>query len=321
MNLERMAKTTTKQPDYIDPVTLMRIKSLQLRAKSVVEGFQNGLNRSPFHGFSVEFSEYREYTPGDDPRFLDWKLYGRSDRHYIKKFEDETNLRCHLLLDLSRSMGYGSGEYPKIEYTRTLAATFGYFLSTQRDAVGLMTFDQHVADYIPARFRIGHMRRMMQMLAKQVAGNGTNVSAPLLQAAEQLNKRGMVVLMSDLLCPLDTLQENLGFLRARKHEVIVFQVLDPAEVNFDFDQPALFEDVESGREIYVDPNSARETYLERFQQHQQSISDICDRLGVTYRCFTSDQPLELALGEFLRTRMQAKGQPTRQKQNTTEAVS
>lgn len=311
---------TPKQPDYIDPTTLMRIKSLQLRAKAVVEGFQNGLNRSPFHGFSVEFSEYREYTQGDDPRYLDWKLYGRSDRYYIKKFEDETNLRCHLLLDLSKSMGYGSGEHPKIEYTRTLAATLAYFLSTQRDAVGLMTFDMQVDDYIPARFRIGHMRRIMQMLARQVAGEGTDINAPLQQAADQLNKRGMVVLLSDLLCPLDNLQENLGFLRARGHEVVVFQVLDKVEMNFDFEEPTLFEDVETGREVYINPETARDAYLERFGRHQQAISDICDKLGVTYRQFTTDSPLELALAEFLRRRMQARGNPARQTRQTTGAA-
>src|SRR6188472_4035807 len=144
---------------FIDPVTLMRIKSLHLRAKVVVQGFLLGLHRSPHHGFSVEFSEYRQYSPGDDPRYLDWKLFARSDRYYIKRFEDETNLRCHLLVDLSRSMGYGSLAYDKATYAKTAAATIAYFLSLQRDAVGLVTFDAGIQDFLPARFRPGHLHR------------------------------------------------------------------------------------------------------------------------------------------------------------------
>src|SRR5215469_10681651 len=145
---------------FIDPAALMRIKNLQLRAKVVVEGLLSGLHRSPYHGFSVEFSEYRQYSDGDDLRYLDWRLFARSDRYYIKRFEDETNLRCYLLVDLSRSMGFGSLAYSKADYAKTAAATFAYFLSTQRDAVGLTTFDERIGDYLPARFRPGHMHRI-----------------------------------------------------------------------------------------------------------------------------------------------------------------
>src|SRR6476661_4863753 len=141
----------------VDPLTLMAIKNLELRAKVVVEGFWRGLHQSPYHGFSVEFSEYRQYSPGDDPRYLDWRLYARSDRYFIKRYQEETNLRCHLLVDLSRSMGYGSIGYAKVEYARTAAATLAYFLSTQRDAVGLVTFDQQIADFVPPRYRPGHL--------------------------------------------------------------------------------------------------------------------------------------------------------------------
>ena len=300
-----------KTGDSIDPKTLMRIRSLALRARAVVEGFQSGLNRSPFHGFSVEFSEYRQYTPGDDPRYLDWRLFARSDRYYVKKFEDETNLRCHLLLDLSKSMSYGSQGYSKIEYARTLAATLAYFLSSQRDAVGLMTFDEHVQDYIPAGFRSGHLRRLMRALARQVGGRSTSLNLPLEQAADQLNKRGMIILLSDLLAPLEGLHRNLGLLRARGHEVLVFHVLDPAEVSFDFEQPALFQDLETGQKIYVDPRTARETWLARFGKHLDTIRGVCEQKGITYRRFTTDTPLELALAEFLRSRMQGIASPAR----------
>src|SRR4051812_22624929 len=196
---------------FIDPHTLMRIKNLQLRAKIIVQGFLSGLHRSPHHGFSVEFSEYREYTPGDDPKYLDWRLYARTDRYYIKRFEEETNLRCHLLVDLSRSMGYGSLTYTKVEYARTAAATLAYFLSQQRDAVGLVTFDQQIAEYVPARYRPGHLHRLMVCLERAVAGTSTDLAAPLEQVAATVRKRGMVVLISDLLADPAQLKKHLGY--------------------------------------------------------------------------------------------------------------
>src|SRR5688572_33412877 len=204
--------TRANAATFIDPHTLMRIKNLHLRAKIVVQGFLSGLHRSPHHGFSVEFSEYRQYSPGDDPRYLDWRLYARSDRYFIKRFEEETNLRCYLLVDLSRSMGYGSLEYTKIEYARTAAATLAYFLATQRDAAGLVTFDEKIAEYLPARYRPGHLHRLMMCLERAVAGTSTDVTAPLEQVAATVRKRGMVVLISDLLAPIERLQKNLGYL-------------------------------------------------------------------------------------------------------------
>src|SRR5215467_14328033 len=174
----------------IDPHTLMSIKDLELRARVVVQGFWNGLHRSPYHGFSVEFTEYRQYSPGDDPRYLDWRLYARSDRYYIKKFEDETNLRCYLLVDNSRSMGYGSLPYTKAQYANTLAATLAYFLYLQGDAVGLLTFDEHIREYLPARNRTGHLRHLMLALEKPAGGSVTDLSAPLKRIAEMMAKRG-----------------------------------------------------------------------------------------------------------------------------------
>src|SRR5580704_8929872 len=169
---------------FADPKALMAIRSLELRARVVVEGFWNGLHRSPYHGFSVEFTEYRQYSPGDDTRYLDWRLYARSDRYYLKKFEDETNLRCHLLVDQSRSMDYGSLTYSKSEYVRTLAATLAWFLYAQGDAVGLVTFDERVRDYLPPRHRKGHLRRLMMALERRGEGKSTNVNEPLRRVAE-----------------------------------------------------------------------------------------------------------------------------------------
>lgn len=291
----------------IDPATLMHLKSLELRARHVVEGFMTGLNRSPYHGFSVEFTEYRQYTQGDDPRHMDWKLYARSDRYYIKRFEDETNLRCLVLLDTSRSMNFGSTGYSKSEYARTLVATMAYFLNSQRDAVGLGTFSSEIDDYVPPRYRVGHLRRILVSLERASEGTSTHLSKPLEQIAERLNKRGMLVLVSDLLAPLETLELSLGSLAARGQEVIVFHVLDPEELNFDYNVPELFEDLESRERLYVDPQSIRSEYLKRFGKHLQSIEAICSRLGLTYHRLPTNTPLEMALPEVVRVRMQSRG--------------
>src|SRR5271166_2642274 len=173
----------------IDPKALMSIRNLELRARVVVEGFWNGIHRSPYHGFSVEFTEYRQFTPDDDPRYLDWRVFARSDRYFIKKFEDETNLRCHLLVDQSRSMDYGSVGYTKAQYANTLAATLAYFLYLQGDAVGLLTFDEIIRDYLPARHRPGHLRHLMIRLEQPAAGNATDLSAPLHRIVRTVKKR------------------------------------------------------------------------------------------------------------------------------------
>src|SRR6266704_2825518 len=212
---------------FIDPRALMRIKHLEMRAKVVVEGFWKGIHRSPYHGFSVEFTEYRQYTPGDDPRYLDWRLYARSDRYFIKKFEDETNLRCYLLVDNSRSMTYGSTACTKADYAATLAATLAYFLYLQGDAVGVLTFDEQIRDYLPARHRTGHLRHLMLALEKPAAGAATDLTAPLKRIVEIVAKRGMMVFISDLLAPLEALEKNLVSLMACGHEVVLFQILDP----------------------------------------------------------------------------------------------
>lgn len=286
----------------------MRIKDLQLRARAVVEGTMSGLHRSPYHGFSVEFTEYRQYSPGDDLRYLDWRLYARSDRFYIKRFEDETNLRCHLLVDLSRSMTYGSGSYTKAEYARTMAATFGYFLSLQRDAVGVMTFDEAVIEYLPPRFRPGHLHRLMVALEGEGGGKATNLREPLEQVAKVVNKRGLIVLISDLLAPLEALEECLGYLCTRGHDVIVFRVLDPTEVSFPFEDATLFLDLENQRQLYVDPGSVRATYLERFQQHAGRIREICGGLGIEYFEVSTERSLEMSLLELLQARQRPAAQ-------------
>lgn len=287
---------------FVDPQALMRIRSLELRARVVVEGFLSGLHRSPYHGFSVEFTEYRPYSPGDDPRFLDWKVLARSDRTFIKKFEDETNLRCHLLVDRSRSMEFGSVGYSKAEYAVTLAATLAHFLSHQGDAVGLLSFDEAVREYLPARARNGHLRQIMLALEKPAGGRSTDLVAPLEQMARLVRKRGMLVLISDFLAPIDRLESSLATLAAAGHEAAIFQVLDPVETTLDFPSSTMFEDMESARTLYADPAAARAGYVARFNAHTVALRGLCGRNGIAFMRLLTSQPLDLALLEFLRAR-------------------
>ena len=295
---EQSAKTN-RASSYIDAAAIMRIKNLELRAKVVVEGFYNGLHRSPFHGFSVEFSEYRPYVVGDDPRYVDWKLWARSDRYYIKQFEDETNRRCHLVVDLSKSMQYGSIEYAKIDYARTLAATFAYYLLLQRDNTGLFTFDESVIDYLPARYRPGHFRRLLSFLERKPQGTGTDLARPLNQVVQLVKKRGLVLLLSDVLTPVENLEKSFRYLRARGHDVMLLRVLDPAEVDFSFSQPTMFQDIESGRNLFIDPAEAKHEYVERFSKHEAQLKLLCDQLGIDFFTVRTDDPLDRALFDLL----------------------
>jgi uncharacterized protein (DUF58 family) len=300
---ERQSQFASGRMDFIDPPTIMRIKNLQMRARAIVEGFFAGIHRSPYHGFSVEFSEYRAYTPGDDPRYLDWRLFARSDRYCVKRFEDETNLLCYLVVDLSRSMDFGSASYTKCDYARTLAASLAYFLFTQRDAVGVLTFDEQIADYLPPRHRPGHLRRLMGVLERASAGRSTNLARPLERIAESVRKRGLVILISDLLAPSDALRPNLAYLRSRGHEVVVLRVLDPAELEFTFAAPGMFQDLETGRQLYIDPQAARLEYQRRFSQHAIELRRICVDLGIDFAQLPIDRPLELALFDLLQARL------------------
>ena len=287
----------------IDPQALMTIRSLELRARAVVEGFWSGIHRSPYHGFSVEFTEYRQYTPGDDTRYVDWRVFARSDRYFIKKYEDETNLRVHLLVDQSRSMEYGSGAFTKSTYASTLAATLAYFLHLQGDAVGLLTFDEVVRDYLPARHRVGHLRQLMLALERKATGTATDLDAPLERITSLIRKRGLVALVSDFLAPLDRLEKNLIALTAGGHEVTVFQIADPAELNLGLENATIFEDVESARRLYIDPAAARANYVKKFEAHCAALRASCRKLGVAHHMLSTAQPLEIALFEFLQQRM------------------
>lgn len=289
-------------PVTLDLAALARIRSLELRAKAVVEGLWRGLHRSPYHGFSVEFSEYRAYVQGDDPRHLDWKVLARSDRSFIKKFEDETNLRCQLVVDHSRSMQFGSGPLTKADYAATLAATLALFLMQQGDAVGVTTFGESLQEHLPPRNRPGHLRRLMLELEKPAPVGGTALDLSVRQLADLLRKRGMICLVSDLLAPVETLERQLALLGAMGHDLVLFHVMDRAEIDFTFDKAAHFRDAETGDERFVDPTAVRTTYLDNLQHHRDFIRRACERQGMEYHWAPTDTPIEQVLFEFLSKR-------------------
>lgn len=304
----RLVARESSATSYVDPAALMRIRSLELRAKVVMEGLWKGLHRSPYHGFSVEFSEYRPYVKGDDPRHIDWKLAGRSGRYFVKKFEDETNLRCQLVVDHSQSMKFGSkGGMTKSDYAATLAATLGLFLMKQGDAVGVTTFASGLVEHVPARNRPGHLRRLMLELERPVRDGGTALDVSMTQLSDLLTKKGLVCLFSDLLAPVDKLERQLSWLGAMGQDVVVFHLMDRAEIEFRFESAAVFEDTETGVERFVNPDQAREDYLERLKVHCDAVRLGCERSGVEYQWCPTDTPLELALYDFVSRRDGAKG--------------
>ncbi len=290
---------------YLDPATIARLGTLDLKARTIVEGFLSGLHRSPFKGFSVEFAEYREYLPGDDLATLDWKVYARSDRHVVKKFEEETNLECHILLDVSRSMGYGSGPVTKLQYGSFLAAALAYLMNRQRDAVGLMAFDDRIVQMLPARARGGHLTSLLVTLERLTLGARTNVAKPLRHLAEAMRKRGLVVLISDLLDDADRVIEGVKHFKYRGTEVIVFQVLDPNELHFPFQEAARFRDMETHDEVVAVPSAVRDDYLQAMGDLQQHYRRELQLAGIDYVCLDTSIPLETALMPYLLTRRRA----------------
>jgi uncharacterized protein (DUF58 family) len=287
---------------FLDPAVVARLGTLELRARTIVEGFLTGLHRSPFKGFSVEFAEYRQYMPGDDLSTIDWKVYARSDRHYVKKFEEETNLDCHILLDVSGSMGYGSRGLTKFEYAQCLAASLAYLMNRQRDAVGLTAFDDAIVGMLPASARPGHLRALLVTLERLALGKQTNVSKPMHQLASSLSKRGMVVLISDLLDEPDRVIRGLKHFQYRGTDVVVFHVLDPHELEFPFERATRFEDMESDAEVMAVPAVVRRHYVEAMQALIERYKRELGGAGIDYHLLTTADPLELALMQYLSTR-------------------
>ena len=286
----------------LDPAVVARIASMELRARTVVEGFLSGLHRSPNRGFSVEFAEYRPYLPGDDLAAIDWKVYARSDRHYVKKYEEETNLSCHILLDVSASMGYASAEVSKLTYAASLAASLAYLIARQRDAVGLVVFDDELLTLLPASARPGHLHGLLVSLDRLELGHRSNVSGPLHRVAEMLKKRGLVILISDLLDDVDAVISGLKHLRFKGSDVIVFHVMDPHELTFPFQHASRFRDMETSSEVLAVPSAVRADYLRRVGELLRAYERELRTAGIDYHRLETSQPLDLALMQYLSTR-------------------
>jgi len=291
--------------NFLDPAVVARLGTLELKARTIVEGFLTGLHRSPFKGFSVEFAEYRQYIPGDDISTIDWKVYARSDRHYVKKYEDETNLDCHVMLDVSASMGYGSGAMTKFEYGACLAASLAYLMNRQRDAVGLSAFDDKIVDMLPASSRSGHLRALLLTLQRLQLGRETDVSRPLHQLADSLSRRGMVIVISDLLDKPDDVIRALKHFQFRGTDVIVFHLLDRDEIEFPFSRPTRFEDLESADEVMAVPGAIRDHYLKQIGALIDRYRRELGAAGIDYNLLSTSQPLEMALLSYLSTRSRA----------------
>lgn len=290
---------------FLDPAVVARLGTLELKARTIVEGVLSGLHRSPFKGFSVEFAEYRQYMSGDDLATIDWKVYARSDRYYVKKFEEETNLDCHLILDVSGSMAYGSRGMTKLEYGQCLAASLGYLMNRQRDAVGLMAFDDRIVSLLPASARPGHLRALLVTLDRLRVGKETSVARPMRQLCEALTKRGLVVLISDLLDDPEAVVRGLKHFQFRGSDVIVFHVLDPDELEFPFDRATRFEDLETDEEVMAVPRLVREHYLKEMGGLIERYKRELGSAGIDYTVLPTSQPLELALLSYLSTRARA----------------
>jgi uncharacterized protein (DUF58 family) len=292
---------------FLDPEIIARLGTMELKARTVVEGFLSGLHRSPYKGFSVEFAEYRQYLPGDDLSTLDWKVYARSDRHYIKKFEEETNLECHLLLDISASMAYrGGASMSKMEYGSVLAGSLAFLMSRQRDAVGLMAFDEAIAFRLPASARRGHLHSLLVGLERLTVGQRSDVGRPLHQLAEALARRSLIVLISDLLDEPEPIIKGLKHLRFRGNDVVVFQLLDPHELTFPFAGSSRFKDLESAEEVTAEPTSIRDAYLRELAALRLRYDRALRGAGIDYVQLDTSKPLDFALLAYLAARSRRK---------------
>lgn len=296
--------TDSPTRNVLDPQVVSRLGRLDLKARLVVEGFISGLHKSPFHGFSVEFVEHRQYMPGDSLRSVDWKVYAKSDRFYVKQYEDETNLRAHLVVDHSASMQYASqpGAVTKLEYARALAAALAYLMLHQQDAVGLLTFAEKIETFVPARARRSHLDVVLRELDRMRPGGRTALATSLHHLAERIRRRGLIVLFSDLMAPPDAVLSGLAHFRHRQHEVLVFHVLDPAERAFDFGEPATFVDVETGEEVALEPWEVRGTYRQRIDAWLERYRTECRRAQIDYVPLDTSTPYDQALFAYLEKR-------------------
>jgi uncharacterized protein (DUF58 family) len=287
---------------YLDPAVISRLKGMDVKARLVVEGFVSGLHRGPYKGFSVEFAEHRQYMPGDSIRYMDWKVYGKTDRFYIKEYEEETNLRAYIIMDGSGSMGYSSDGMTKLEYGSYLAASLAYLMLKQQDSVGLLIFDTKLRKYIPPRSVKKHLHVLLKELSGLGASEETDLGQSLHELAQRVKRRGLIILISDLLDDEEKVIRGLKLFRHRKHEVIVFHVLDPYEISFPFEHEVILRDMETGEEIPAVPWEVRKEYRERVTSWINRYRTVLRQSGIDYVPIRTSTTFDVALFSYLEKR-------------------
>ena len=294
-----MAGAVTDYRKFLKPEMVSKLANMDLVARLVVEGFITGLHKSPYHGFSVEFAEHRQYMPGDEIKHVDWKVYGKTDRYYVKQFEEETNLKAYLLLDASGSMGYSSNGISKIQYATYLCAALTFLMLKQRDSVGLVTFDENIRKYVPPRSVSTYLHVILRELEQTTSGEKTNVSTTFHQLAERIKRRGLIIIFSDLFDDPNRVMSGLKHFRHKKHEVIVFQILDPLERSFNFRRDARFKDLETGEEISTQPWHIRGEYRKLMSEFIETYKKQCRENRIDHVLMDTSQDFDRALIQYL----------------------
>lgn len=288
---------------YLMPQTIAQLKNIELKARMVVEGFITGLHRSPYHGFSVEFAEHRQYHAGDDIRRIDWKVFGRTDRFYVKQFEEETNLRSIIAIDASASMGFASkGMISKFEYSSCLAAAISYLLIKQRDAVGLALYDTKIRTYLPPRSKQSYLNEILKTIAATEPANQTGTAQALDELAERIKRRGLVVIFSDFFDETQSVINALKHFRHRNHDVLAFHILDPREIDFKFGSSATFRDLETNEEIITQPYQIQRTYSKAVKEFINQIKRECYQHNIDYQLINTSEPFDKALRDYMAKR-------------------
>ncbi len=285
---------------YLDPKVLDRVKRMDVRARLVVEGFITGQHRSPYNGFAVEFATHREYSPGDDLRHIDWKVWSKTDRLYIKEYEEETNLKCTILLDCSKSMRYGEKSgWSKFDYAATTAASMAYLMQQQQDAVGLVMFSNKIDKSLKPSSHPSHLKLMLHELEQAAPDDQTDISDIFQALAGQIRQRGMVILISDLFLNPLQLAESLQQFRLRRHEVIVFHIMHPDELTFPFQENTLFRGLEQDLKLHTEPRALRDSYLQAVDQYMKQVRKVCASSGIDHVLLDTAKPLDAALSSYL----------------------
>jgi uncharacterized protein (DUF58 family) len=294
-----MSETTSAPRHLLHPEVLAGLSNLELVARAAVEGFLVGLHRSPFFGFSQEFAEYRAYSEGDDPRFVDWNVFARTERTYIKRYLGETNTRLVILLDSSASMGFGSGKLTKLQYAKFLAATLAYLASRQHDAVGLIVFDEEIREHRPSSSRSGRMHGVMHAIDRAAPGTGTNLKVPFERFQQFESGRGLVAVLSDFYCQPEAMLKGVQPLAYQGQDVILFQILDPQELEPQLKESAVMEDMETGETVEVSPAFMHSRYRERIRAHVAALNSAAAGVGADYKLVSTAEPLDAALRDYL----------------------